>query len=320
MPNVVEPTLSRRFELEIFLISFAALLLEISYTRLISFKLWYYYTYLVIGFALLGIGSGGVLVSVFPRLARVPLDRLVATGSLAASITSGSATCSWPCCLPTPAPLGSARAGGREAAADVPGPVRELPPGRVHDLRAARSEPDADRPALLRGSARSGRGVRLGDPAAPASHAARLHPARRPAPGRARGAIGVAVVATAPRREPRRERDLSQRRSRSPKRFPSRSPDASKSIQPDTRRLFSAWNPVFRVDVTEGSDSLRMVHHDGLPGSGLHRFDGDLGSLTRFDARPALLRLPGHRAARRQRLDRRSRGRPRDPDFALLRR
>ncbi len=69
----------RRFYLEIFLISFAALLLEISYTRLISFKLFYYYTYLIIGLALLGIGSGGVLVAIFPRLGRVPIERLLAT-------------------------------------------------------------------------------------------------------------------------------------------------------------------------------------------------------------------------------------------------
>lgn len=38
---------ARRFGLEIFVISFAGLLLEISYTRLVSFKLFYYYTYLV---------------------------------------------------------------------------------------------------------------------------------------------------------------------------------------------------------------------------------------------------------------------------------
>ena len=66
---------ARRFGLEIFVISFAGLLLEISYTRLISFKLFYYYTYLVIGFALLGIGSGGVLVSIAPRLGRAAPER-----------------------------------------------------------------------------------------------------------------------------------------------------------------------------------------------------------------------------------------------------
>ena len=46
------------------------MLLEISYTRIVSFKLFYYYTYLVIGLALLGIGTGGVFVVVSKRLQR----------------------------------------------------------------------------------------------------------------------------------------------------------------------------------------------------------------------------------------------------------
>ena len=46
----------------IFLVSLAGLLLEVGYTRIVSYKLWYYYTYLVIGLALLGIGSGGIFV------------------------------------------------------------------------------------------------------------------------------------------------------------------------------------------------------------------------------------------------------------------
>ena len=60
MPGDPE-TSGRSYTAEILLISFAALLLEISYTRIVSYKLFYYYTYLVIGLALLGIGSGGVM-------------------------------------------------------------------------------------------------------------------------------------------------------------------------------------------------------------------------------------------------------------------
>ena len=59
-----DPESGRTYSVEILLISFAALLLEISYTRIVSYKLFYYYTYLVIGLALLGIGSGGVFVFV----------------------------------------------------------------------------------------------------------------------------------------------------------------------------------------------------------------------------------------------------------------
>ena len=67
VPPTVEVDPDRRsYYLEIFLVSLAGLLLEISYTRVVSFKLFYYYTYLVIGLALLGIGFGGVLVAISP--------------------------------------------------------------------------------------------------------------------------------------------------------------------------------------------------------------------------------------------------------------
>ena len=51
----------KHFYLEIFLVSFAGLLLEISYTRVFSFKVSSYYMFLIIGLALLGIGAGGVI-------------------------------------------------------------------------------------------------------------------------------------------------------------------------------------------------------------------------------------------------------------------
>src|SRR6187399_585646 len=76
----------RGYHLEIFMISFAALLLEIAYTRVISFKLFYYYTYLVIGLALLGIGAGGVLVAVSKRLQRAGTESILMLGSLFGAI------------------------------------------------------------------------------------------------------------------------------------------------------------------------------------------------------------------------------------------
>jgi hypothetical protein len=77
------PRDSRGYHLEIFLISFAALLLEISYTRVVSFKLFYYYTYLVIGLALLGIGCGSVLTTISKRLKRAQTDTIMILGCLA---------------------------------------------------------------------------------------------------------------------------------------------------------------------------------------------------------------------------------------------
>lgn len=77
------------YHLEILLVSFAGLLLEISYTRVVSFKLFYYYTYLVIGLALLGIGTGGVLVAVSGRLKRASTDAILLWGLLTGAASVG---------------------------------------------------------------------------------------------------------------------------------------------------------------------------------------------------------------------------------------
>jgi hypothetical protein len=75
----------------ILLVSLAGLLLEVGYTRIVSFKLWYYYTYLVIGLALLGIGSGSVFVAVFSPVRRWTTERIIAVCSVwgAVSIALG---------------------------------------------------------------------------------------------------------------------------------------------------------------------------------------------------------------------------------------
>lgn len=80
----------RSYRLEIFAISFASLLLEIAYTRLISFKLFYYYTYLVIGLALLGIGCGAVLVAISGRLRRAATDTILTWGLLLGALSIGA--------------------------------------------------------------------------------------------------------------------------------------------------------------------------------------------------------------------------------------
>lgn len=74
-----------RLALEIFLVALAALLLEVSYTRIFSYKLVYFFTYVVIGLALLGLGSGGVLVSLVPSLRRLATGRLLAFLALVGS-------------------------------------------------------------------------------------------------------------------------------------------------------------------------------------------------------------------------------------------
>jgi len=75
--------------LEIFLVSFAVLLLEISLTRIFSFKISSYYTYLVLGFAMLGIGAGSVFVALWPRLRGAGVERALPWITLLGAVSIG---------------------------------------------------------------------------------------------------------------------------------------------------------------------------------------------------------------------------------------
>jgi spermidine synthase len=67
--------------LTVFIVGFVSLTLEIAYTRVISFKLFYYYTYFVIGLALLGIGAGSTVVALSSRLRNSDTLTLVRIGA-----------------------------------------------------------------------------------------------------------------------------------------------------------------------------------------------------------------------------------------------
>ncbi|MGI9051141.1 MAG: hypothetical protein ACR2HQ_00575 [Ilumatobacteraceae bacterium] len=60
-----------------FVIGLVTLTLEIAYTRVISFKLFYYYTYFVIGLALLGLGASSAVVALSTRLRAMDTVRLI---------------------------------------------------------------------------------------------------------------------------------------------------------------------------------------------------------------------------------------------------
>ena len=68
--------------LAILLVCLAGLLLEVGYTRIVSYKLYYYYVYLVIGLSLLGIGSGGILVVLWAPIRRATTERVIALCSI----------------------------------------------------------------------------------------------------------------------------------------------------------------------------------------------------------------------------------------------
>ena len=82
-----EQVQSRVRLLTAFVIGFVTLTLEIAYTRVISFKLFYYYTYFVIGLALLGLGASAAVTALSPRLRALDTVRLIRAAGPAAAIT-----------------------------------------------------------------------------------------------------------------------------------------------------------------------------------------------------------------------------------------
>ena len=85
-------TRSRVRLLTAFVIGFVTLTLEIAYTRVISFKLFYYYTYFVIGLALLGLGAASATVALSRRLRSMDTVVLIRFVGPAAGIFGSSAT------------------------------------------------------------------------------------------------------------------------------------------------------------------------------------------------------------------------------------
>ena len=54
----------KRIYLGVFLVSMASLSLQVTLTRIISVKLWYHFSYLIISIALLGYGAAGSRLTV----------------------------------------------------------------------------------------------------------------------------------------------------------------------------------------------------------------------------------------------------------------
>jgi hypothetical protein len=88
-PVAAGPTRGARLPrwLALLLVSLAGLLLEVGYTRIVGYKLWYYYTYLVIGLSLLGIGSGAILVAIWEPMRRWATERIIAVCSVAGAVS-----------------------------------------------------------------------------------------------------------------------------------------------------------------------------------------------------------------------------------------
>jgi spermidine synthase len=284
-------TSRRGYHLEIFLISFAALLLEISYTRVISFKLFYYYVYLVIGLALLGIGSGGVLVAISKRIRRAATDTILMWALLLGAVSVGVGYLI--VALVRTDTLAIWDYGSRASASSVARLLviclaifasfiaigvmlatlfgrRPERVGRLYfaDLLGAGLAcavvvyllgsigPPAT--IFLAGLILAVAGVRI---------AARLRSWTIPVGSALAVVLAVGVLA--------------------PDILPHQRTDVVKADITDSGHEWS-WSALFRVDVTDGPDS-KLLFHDALPGSGIWRFNGDPASLTRFDTDPRQL-------------------------------
>ena len=84
--QIAAPIDRRTQSVVIFLVSMAGLLLEVAYTRIVSYKLWYYYVYLVIGLALLGIGTGGIALATVRRLRDRSTEAILAGACLLSAV------------------------------------------------------------------------------------------------------------------------------------------------------------------------------------------------------------------------------------------
>jgi hypothetical protein len=271
---------------EIFTASLAGILLEISYTRIFSFKVYYYFTYLILGLGLLGIGSAGVAVATSQRLRRVPAERL-----LAIACTAGGAAvlAGYFVIAPMQLEVGEVFRRPREAleillvsgvlalpffcVGLVISTILSASPERASRLYAAdlvgaalactASIPvmlaiDPPRTVILSGLLLALAGARL----ALAARATAL------ASAAVLAALAVPLAAPSLLRDPVVAKQKSYEDYR------------NAGLVRHTR-----WSPVFRVDVSEApfqQGETWVLHHDGQMGSSMRRFDGDLGKWDSF--------------------------------------
>ncbi len=290
-PNTREPP--PRLFYEIAVASFAGIVLEIAYTRVFSFKFFYFFSYVVIAVGLLGLGAGGILVAVSRKLRETDPSVLVPRACFAggASAYVGYAIVAplqidvsrlsidateilelTAACLLVMAPflcIGVVVAKVLGARPDAAGALYGADLGAAA-LGAALAIPllgafDPPRTIVLAGIVLAAGGLRL------AVRSRRL---------RAVG-ISTCVALSVPFATGRFLADPITDRYTGFEDF--RNGDLVR---------FSAWDPVFRIDVAElpssGGNAL-MVFHDGLPGSGLRRFGGDARELEPMRADPRAL-------------------------------
>lgn len=290
-PGIV--TGGNHFYVEVFLVSFAGILLEVAHTRVFSFKLYYYFTYLIIGIALLGIGSGSVLVSIFTGLQRLKPRKLIALASLLGALSVfvgwGVVTYVQLNAWRLPNPVETAKLAlvcltlflpfltiGVIIAAIFAERVAHINRVYFADLAGGALGCVVAVPAMIYLSPPGAIFVAAAALALTALLAASGGSGKLQTASAGLAALSLFFVILAPR-------------------LADPVPDELKSMSPqrrgETPPLFSRWHPVFRVDVADWfADHGRYVlMHDGMMGSVMLHFDGDFAKLGAFNRDPRAL-------------------------------
>jgi hypothetical protein len=272
---------------EIFAASFSALLLEVAYTRIFSFKVFYYFTYVILGVGLMGLGAGGIVVALSSRVRQATPERLLPALLLAAGLSVlGSYWLIAPMALDVSRmdvlPFESVKLAAACVILAVPftlvgiviayilGATPERAP-RLYaaDLAGAALACLVAIPLLYaidppRTVVLSGLTMALG--AVPlAWRSPRLRWA----------ALAVVALLAFPTTTEATLEDPATDRGK-----------VLEGFREDGYVAHSQWNPVFRLDVVDHPFHLGdqyLVFHDALPGSGLRRFDGDLSKHASFE-------------------------------------
>jgi len=280
----------RNFLAEIFLIAFAALVLEISFTRIFSFKLYYYFTYLIIGIAMLGLGSGGVVAAVSTRIRESAPEKIVdACALIAAALVPfsylivalvqlnpidfvdgyGAILRLILICLSLFAPFVMVGIALAVLFGSFPKDMHRL---YFADLLGAGMGCALCVPIFTLLSPIAG--VMLAGACLAAAGTLGAHREGSPLRTPGLGLVLVLILATLGHGS-----------------LPEPVPDRTKTLSPQRRGgrevLFSSWSALFRIDVLSRSasreDKVYIIAHDGNAGSGLHKFNGDYSTLGRFD-------------------------------------
>jgi len=275
------------YHAEILLVSFAALLIEVCYTRVVSFKLFYYYTYLIIGLALLGIGTGGVLVAVSRRLREARTDTVllwsfllggagVVVSYVVVAYTSLNSLAIWDY-----GTVRSAKSMGELLAICLFIFVPFVAPGVVIATLFGR-RPEGVGSLYFADLAGAGLACALviyltgtiGPPAAIMLAASVMFFAAAIVLGRTRPIalplllllLAGTIVLTV-----------------DPNLLPAQRLDTTKVSFKVDKPIYSAWSSIFRVDAVQASPDVRALYHDGIIGSAIYRWNGKVASLAHYD-------------------------------------